>query len=145
LIGRPLADQGTGPDVVNSDPVYKSFECRPPPLMSQAAISTERPMLRRYLVGCLAAASLASTPASQAAMRLTAPATNVDVQHAGALCGFGSHLDATGLCVDTMDCSRRCPPGSFAISFPNGNGFRCLPGEWQSAPGWFNDLLGLRD
>jgi hypothetical protein len=113
--------------------------------MSQAAITTEGLMLRCYLVGSLAAAALVSAPASQAAMRPTTPTANVDVQRAGALCGFGSHIDATGLCVDTMDYSRRCPPGSFAISFPNGNGFRCLPGEWQSAPGWFGDLLGLRD
>jgi hypothetical protein len=102
-------------------------------------------MLHTYLAGCLVAASLVVAPASQAAMRPATPAANVDVRLAGALCGFGSHLDATGLCVDTMDYSRRCPPGSFAISFPNGNGFRCLPGEWQRAPGWFGDLLGLED
>ena len=54
---------------------------------------------------------------------------------------FGTHLDVSGYCVDSMDYSRRCPPGMFAVSAPNGNGFRCLPAEWADAPGWLGNFF----
>jgi hypothetical protein len=102
-------------------------------------------MLHRYLAGCFLASSLFAAAPSHAATRAAPADAKSDIRLAGAICGWGSRLDVTGLCVDVMDYSRRCSPGSFAMSFPNGNGFRCVPGEWQSAPGWFSDLLGLRD
>ena len=98
-------------------------------------------MRRRYFLNCLAAAALCAALPAQAAMKPAPRAAASDVQRIGAACDFGSHRDVSGYCVDSMDYARTCPPRFFAISFPNGNGFRCLPVEWQRAPGWFGDFF----
>jgi hypothetical protein len=98
-------------------------------------------MLHPYVLACLAAACLCATPPAQAAMKPAPQAAASDIQRVGATCNYGSHLDVSGYCVDSMDYARICPPRFFAISFPNGNGFRCLPVEWQRSPGWFGDFF----
>jgi hypothetical protein len=96
-------------------------------------------MLRICLVGSLLAAIAVATPA-RAALAPVAPAAP-RIRLAAAACGFGYHRDVSGYCVDSMDYSRRCPAGYFAISAPNGNGFRCIPAEWMSEPGWLGDFF----
>ena len=96
-------------------------------------------LLRDLSGGCLSALFLAAAPA-QAALKPAAPIATSDVRQATA-CGFGYHLDVSGFCVDSMDYSRKCPPGTFAVAFPNGNGFRCLPAEWMQSPGWLGDIF----
>ncbi len=95
-------------------------------------------MSLRNLAGC-ALAALLLAPAS-AAPKPAALAAASDVRPAHA-CSFGTHLDISGYCVDSMDYSRKCPPGMFSISAPNGNGFRCLPAEWADEPGWLGDFF----
>ena len=98
-------------------------------------------MLHRYFLGCLAAVSLSAALPAEAAMKPAPQVSLSDVQRIGATCEYGSHLDVSGYCVDSMDYARICPPRFFAISFPNGNGFRCLPVEWQRSAGWFGDFF----
>ena len=97
-------------------------------------------MLLRNLAGCCLAALSLAPAATQAAPKPAAPIAISDVGLARA-CSFGTHLDISGLCVDSMDYSRKCPPGFFAVSAPNGNGFRCLPAEWMEEPGWLGDFF----
>ncbi len=96
-------------------------------------------MLHRFLAGAGLAALLLSASAAQAAMSPASPPSTGPTL-VGAACSFGYHLDISGTCVDSMDYSRRCPPGAFAVSYPNGNGFRCVPAEWQRSGSW---LMGL--
>jgi hypothetical protein len=105
-----------------------------------ATVLKERPMLHHYFAGCLLAAAFLAAPA-QAAMKPAAEIATSDIQPAGAACSYGYHLDVSGVCVDSMDYSRRCPSGSFAVSFPNGNGYRCAPAEWLRSPGWLGDIF----
>jgi hypothetical protein len=79
----------------------------------------------RFTSFCLAAALFAA-PAAQAAMG----------------CGPGYRPDSTGVCVDYIDRWRKCPDTYFAESYPNGNGFRCVPSEWLREPGWLMDIFG---
>lgn len=102
-------------------------------------------MLHPIFARCFLAGSLLAASAAQAAMAPPPAIAPSDVRPAGETCGFGSRLDASGLCVDAMDYSRRCSPGLFAIPFPNGNGYRCVPGEWQRSSGWLSGLLGYDD
>ena len=97
-------------------------------------------MLLRNLVGCALAALWLTPAATLAAPKPAALTAGSDIEHAS-YCSFGTHLDVSGYCVDSMDYSRRCPPGMFAVSAPNGNGFRCLPAEWADAPGWLGNFF----
>ena len=97
-------------------------------------------MLLRNLARCGLAALLFAPLAAAAAPKPAALATISDIQAAHA-CSFGTHRDVSGYCVDSMDYSRRCPPSTFAISAPNGNGYRCLPAEWMDEPGWLGSLF----
>jgi hypothetical protein len=98
-------------------------------------------MLLRNLAGCgLAALLLAPAAASAAPKPAALPAVS-DASPAKGACSFGTHLDISGYCVDSMDYSRKCPPGMFQISAPNGNGYRCLPAEWADEPGWLGDFF----
>jgi hypothetical protein len=96
-------------------------------------------MLLRHLAGCTLALVWLAPIAAPAAPKPAALTMTSDVKPAH--CSFGTHLDVSGYCVDSMDYSRRCPPGMFAVSAPNGNGFRCLPAEWADAPGWLGDFF----
>jgi hypothetical protein len=97
-------------------------------------------MLLRNLAGCgLAVLLLAPLTASAAPKAAWLPALS-DASPAKT-CSFGTHLDISGYCVDSMDYSRRCPPGTFSVSAPNGNGFRCLPAEWMDEPGWLGNFF----
>jgi hypothetical protein len=97
-------------------------------------------MLLRSFTGYCLAAALLGTPATQAGLTpLPIPASDVHLAAMG--CGPGYLRDASGMCVDFLDKTRRCPPGFFAISFPNGNGYRCVSSAWLNAPGWLGDLL----
>ena len=98
-------------------------------------------MWLRNLAGCGLAALLLAPAAAPAAPKPAALPVVSDVSPAKGACSFGTHLDISGYCVDSMDYARICPPRFFAISFPNGNGFRCLPVEWQRAYGWFGDFF----
>jgi hypothetical protein len=93
------------------------------------------------LAGLLLAAACLASPAADAAVQRVAPVAGAGVIRAAATCGYGYRLDVSGLCVDSMDYSRRCPAGTFSISAPNGNGYRCIPAEWMRAPGWLGDLF----
>lgn len=97
-------------------------------------------MLHHYFAGSLLAASLLAAPA-QAAMQPAAEIAISDIRPAGAACSFGYHLDVSGVCADSMDYSRRCSAGFFAVPFPNGNGYRCAPAEWLRSYGWLGDLF----
>jgi hypothetical protein len=98
-------------------------------------------MSHRYLAGCCLAALSLTPLAAQATPKPAALFARSDVRPVAAACSFGTHLDISGFCVDSMDYSRRCPPGDFAVSFPNGNGYRCLPAEWMQEPGWLGSLF----
>jgi hypothetical protein len=48
-----------------------------------------------------------------------------------AYCAGGYHVDPEGNCQpDNPIVDGRCPPYFHAIVFPNGNGYRCMPGEY---------------
>jgi hypothetical protein len=96
-------------------------------------------MLLRHLAGCALVALWLAPTAAPAAPTPAALTMVSEIQPAH--CSFGTHLDVSGYCVDSMDYSRRCAPGMFAVSAPNGNGFRCLPAEWMDAPGWLGDFF----
>ena len=98
-------------------------------------------MLHHLFAGCLVAASLCAAAPAQAAMRPALQPAASDIQRTGAECSYGYHLDISGVCVDSMDYSRICPPGLFAVSFPNGNGFRCVPTDWARSSGWLGDMF----
>ena len=98
-------------------------------------------MLLRNLAGCCLAVVLGAPPAAQAALKPAAPIAASEFRLAAMACSFGYHLDVSGFCVDSMDYSRKCPPGYFAQSFPNGNGFRCIPAEWMRSSGWLGDFF----
>jgi len=93
------------------------------------------------LAGLLFACVGLAPVATNAAMAPRAPIAGAEVARAAAVCSYGTHLDVSGFCVDSMDYSRRCPPGDFAISAPNGNGYRCIPAEWMREPGWLGDFF----
>jgi hypothetical protein len=95
----------------------------------------------RSLAGLLLAAACLAPPAANAAAERVAPVAGADFIRVAAACGYGYRLDVSGLCVDAMDYSRRCPAGTFSISAPNGDGYRCIPAEWMRAPGWLGDLF----
>ncbi|MGA2041840.1 MAG: hypothetical protein ABSG83_00555 [Roseiarcus sp.] len=97
-------------------------------------------MLRICLVGSLLAATVLAAPA-RAALAPVVPAAAPGIRLAATACGLGYHRDVSGFCVDSMDYSRRCPPGYFPISAPNGNGYRCIPTQWMNAPGWLGDFF----
>ena len=97
-------------------------------------------MLLHHLARCGLAALLLAPLTATAAPKPAALTAASDIQPARS-CSFGTHLDVSGYCVDSMDYARICPPRFFAISFPNGNGFRCLPVEWQRSAGWFGDFF----
>jgi hypothetical protein len=105
---------------------------------------TENPMSRPSIASVCLAALLLAAPA-QAAMSPARGSMTADILRTGGSCSYGSHLDVSGYCVDSMDYSRRCAPGTFAIPAPNGNGHRCVPTEWLQSSGWFADWFGLRD
>ena len=85
-------------------------------------------MLHRHFAGGCLALLLLGAPAAQAAMNAPLPTGAPAVHLAAAVCPPGYHFDVSGVCVDSMDYSRSCPPGTFALSFPNGNGYRCADG-----------------
>ena len=93
---------------------------------------------RTMTIGCLTALLLAAP--AHAGMTPTRLAAS-DIRAAAMGCGFGYRRDASGACIDTLDKSRICPSGYFALSFPNGNGFRCVPTTWLNARGWLGDLF----
>jgi hypothetical protein len=97
-------------------------------------------MLHRYIAAVGLGVVLLGAPAAQAAMS-AAPPPSSSPTLVGATCSFGYHLDISGTCVDSMDYSRRCPPGTFAISYPNGDGFRCVPADWQRRGSWLMDFF----
>jgi hypothetical protein len=110
----------------------------------RAAGIREKPMVLSSFAGLGLAAVLLAAPA-QAAMAPSRESRSSDLLLTGGSCNYGSHLDVSGYCVDSMDYSRRCAPGMFAIPAPNGNGFRCVPTDWLRSSGWFADGLGLRE
>jgi hypothetical protein len=95
----------------------------------------------RFTSFCLAAALFAAS-AAQAAMRPAALLAISDIRPAAMGCGPGYRPDSTGVCVDYIDRWRKCPDTYFAESYPNGNGFRCVPSEWLREPGWLMDIFG---
>lgn len=97
-------------------------------------------MLLRAFTGCCLAVALLGAPAAQAGL-ISAPMPASELRLAAMGCGPGYLRDASGTCVDYVDRSRICPPGYFALSFPNGNGFRCVPTAWLNSHGWLGDLL----
>ena|SRR5471032_2120837 len=98
-------------------------------------------MTHRNFMGAGLAALLLAAPAAQAAMSVAPPPSASNLRMTAAACSFGYHLDISGTCVDSMDYSRHCPPGYFPISYPNGDGYRCLPAEWQRSGSWLMDLF----
>ncbi|WP_158812669.1 hypothetical protein [Methylocapsa sp. S129] len=98
-------------------------------------------MLHRYFAGCFLAAAFLAAPAQAAMKPVVETAATSDIALAGAACSYGYHLDVSGLCVDSMDYSRRCSPGLFAVQFPNGNGYRCVPTDWLRESGWLGDFF----
>jgi len=99
-------------------------------------------MLLRYFTACCLTAALLAATAAQAALTPARIPTS-DIRLAAMGCGPGYYRDASGMCVDSMDYTRSCPAGFFALSFPNGNHYRCVPAAWLNAPGWLGDLLGF--
>jgi hypothetical protein len=97
-------------------------------------------MFLSHLARCGLATLLLAPLAATAAPKPAALAATSDIRSAHA-CSFGTHLDISGYCIDSMDYSRRCPPGMFSVAAPNGNGFRCLPAEWMDEPGWLGNLF----
>lgn len=49
------------------------------------------------------------------------------VQLAAGGCGAGFHRDIAGTCTPNRIHRRSCQPGFHPESFPNGNGYRCIP------------------
>jgi hypothetical protein len=46
-------------------------------------------------------------------------------------CAPGYHIYSDGSCQsDNLIVDSRCPPSFTAQSFPNGNGYRCIPETW---------------
>jgi hypothetical protein len=97
-------------------------------------------MSSRFLTGCCLTVALLAAPAAQAALT-PARIHSADIRQVAMGCGLGYRLDASGACVDYLDKSRICPPGFFAVSFPNGNGHRCVPTAWLNSRGWLGDLF----
>jgi hypothetical protein len=97
-------------------------------------------VLLRYFTGCCLTALLLAASAAQAGLAPTRIPTS-DILLAAMGCGPGYYREASGACVDYLDKSRICPPGYFAVSFPNGNGYRCVPTAWLNSRGWLGDLL----
>jgi hypothetical protein len=97
-------------------------------------------MLLRYFTGCCVTALLLAAPAAQAGLTPARIPTS-DIRLAAMGCGPGYYRDGSGACLDYLDKSRSCPPGFFAVSFPNGNGYRCVPTAWLNSRGWLGDLL----
>lgn len=100
-------------------------------------------MVLRSFTGCCLAAALLGAPAAQAGL-ISVPIPASGVRMAAMGCGLGYRRDASGACVGYLDRSRICPPGFFAESFPNGNGYRCLPNASLDSGGWLGDLFGVR-
>jgi hypothetical protein len=100
-------------------------------------------MSPRFLTSCCLIAALLAASAAQAGLAPARIQTS-DIRLAAMGCGPGYRLDASGACVDYLDRSRICPPGLFAVSFPNGNGYRCVPTAWLNSRGWLGDFLGFR-
>ena len=96
-------------------------------------------MLANCFKGFCAAILILAAHAAQAGPEPDMASTKI--QLAAAQCGFGYHRDVSGYCVDSMDYKRICPPGFFAVTFPNGNGFRCVPTEWMDSPVWLGNVL----
>jgi hypothetical protein len=42
-------------------------------------------------------------------------------------CGSGMHRSLVGVCRHDAVARRHCQPGFHAVSFPNGDGYRCVP------------------
>ena len=99
-------------------------------------------MVTRSLTGCCLAAALLGAPAAQAGL-IFAPIPASGVRMAAMECGPGDRREASGACVGYFDRSRTCSPGFFAESFPNGNGYRCLPNASLHSGGWLGDLFGV--
>jgi hypothetical protein len=97
-------------------------------------------MLPRFFIGCCLAVGLLAAPAAHAGP-ISAPRPASDVRLAAMGCAPGYYRDASGTCIDYLDKSRVCPAGYFALSFPNGNGYRCVPTAWLNSHGWLGDLL----
>ena len=74
-------------------------------------------MSMRRLMSCTFAALAAS-----AVMVLSATAAD-----AAGGCGAGFHRSAAGVCRHDAAPRRHCPAGFPAVSYPNGNGYRCRP------------------
>jgi hypothetical protein len=74
-------------------------------------------MLIRKLMSCTFAAG-----AGAGVMLLSAT-----VADAAGGCGAGFHRNLAGVCRHDAVPGRHCQPGFRAISYPNGNGYRCRP------------------
>jgi hypothetical protein len=97
-------------------------------------------MSPRNLAACIAALCLTAHGAQAAFMPPALPSASAS-ELASAQCSYGTHRDPSGYCVDSMDYSRSCPPTYFALPFPSGNGYRCVPAEWMASSGWLGNLL----
>ena len=92
-------------------------------------------MLTNKVLGCSfaalagAGAMLLAVTAADAAMlpppAAAYPTSNVLLTAGG--CGAGFHRNLAGVCRRDAVARRHCQPGFHAISFPTGNGFRCVP------------------
>jgi hypothetical protein len=97
-------------------------------------------MSPRFFTVCCLAVVLLAAPAADAGM-ISTPTPAPAVRLAAMGCAPGYYRDASGACIDYLDRSRVCPSGYFALSFPNGNGYRCVPTAWLNSRGWLGDLL----